>query len=376
MKRVTEVIDCWWDAGSMPFAQWGFPHVEGSVETFAQRFPCDFISEAIDQTRGWFYGLLAISTLLFGNREDTSELNSTGANDTAVKKFTHWLQKVGVLPQEDDPEIISKLRSLGVLIDAAGCGPDLPAPVDSYPMPYKTCIVLGHVMGEDGLKMSKRTKNYKEPGYIFDHLGADAMRWYFYSAQTPWTSIRFQEAAIRDAQREFLVRLYNVFSFFNIYANIDGFEAGAGAEGHATGYRPAAERSQIDRWIISELHRTIKEVRARMDNFENYPAAGRLKDFVDALSNWYVRRSRDRFWRGEKDQDKWDAYNTLYEVLVSLQQTDRTVHPLLRGNDVSKSCQGSRGRDRGEQSSALPRSRGGQRFSLPNQRPPLRLSDL
>ena len=299
MRRVTEVIDCWWDAGSMPFAQWGFPHIEDSVQTFAQRFPCDFISEAIDQTRGWFYGLLAISTLLFGESREEDRL-----------------------PSEE-----------------------IPKPDTGHP--YKTCIVLGHVMGEDGLKMSKRTKNYKEPAFIFDHLGADAMRWYFYSAQTPWTSIRFQEAAIRDAQREFLVRLYNVFSFFNIYANIDGFEIQPGDQSSAlhtdrgdqssalhtaehsqtkqsgalpspTGYRPAAERSQIDRWIISELHRTIQEVRARMDNFENYPAAGHLKDFVDALSNWYVRRSRDRFWRGEKDQDKWDAYNTLYEVLVSL----------------------------------------------------------
>jgi len=323
MRRVPEVIDCWWDAGSMPFAQWGFPHLPGSVETFIERFPCDFISEALDQTRGWFYGLLAISTLLF---------------------------REGVLGGALRP----------------------------YPHPYKACIVLGLMMGEDGLKMSKRKKNYREPSYIFDHYGADAMRWFFFSSQTPWTSVRFQEQNIRDAQREFLVRLYNVFSFFNIYANIDGFQpqprgtAAAALRGDdqrrrhldssaglpATGWRPVRERSELDRWIISELHRTIRFVRQSMDRFENYPAAGRINEFVDALSNWYVRRSRDRFWRplqgaggasqetgspdrGTKspargaddaprrppvcappfppaDQDKWDAYNTLYEVLVVL----------------------------------------------------------
>ncbi len=296
MRRVPEVIDCWWDAGSMPFAQWGFPHVEGSIQTFSQRFPCDFISEAIDQTRGWFYGLLAISTLLYSPKSAQDGFQSRSWSTDITQSQTK----------------------------------------SGYPMPYRTCIVLGHVMGEDGLKMSKRTGNYKEPGYIFDHYGADAMRWYFFSAQTPWTSIRFQEAAIRDSQREFLVRLYNVFSFFNIYANIDGFDPGlsdeatkrrsddgkeeprASARADATGWRPVFERSQIDRWITSELHSTVKFVSDRMDRFENYPAAGRLKDFLDALSNWYVRRSRERFWRGEKDQDKWDAYNTLYEVLVTL----------------------------------------------------------
>ncbi len=345
MRRVPEVIDCWWDAGSMPFAQWGFPHVEGSVETFAQRFPCDFISEAIDQTRGWFYGLLAISTLLFSTKaeQDGSQSRSWSTD------ITHSPTK------------------------------------SRYPMPYKTCIVLGHVMGEDGLKMSKRTKNFKEPDYIFDHLGADAMRWYFFSAQTPWTSVRFQENAIRDSQREFLVRLYNVFSFFNIYANIDGFDPGTEGpvstqsvgpvsnRSTATGYKPVPQRSQIDRWITSELHRTIKFVREALDRFENYPAAGRLNEFVDALSNWYVRRSRDRFWRplegsvgvppasdtGYKpvpqDQDKWDAYNTLHEVLMTLSKLIAPFTPffaetmyqnLVRGQGV----EGARGQGEGEDS--------------------------
>ncbi|MEP0847180.1 MAG: isoleucine--tRNA ligase [Phycisphaerae bacterium] len=307
MRRVPEVIDCWWDAGSMPFAQWGFPHAPGSEEMLAQRFPADFISEAIDQTRGWFYGLLAISTLLFAGPVDS---------------FT-------TAPPCRD-------RS----------GPD--APIGRYPLPFRTCIVLGHMMGEDGLKMSKRKKNYREPSYVFDHYGADAMRWYFFSAQTPWTSVRFQEAAIRDTQREFLVKLYNVLSFFNIYANIDGFEASfrlpvksgesqdrsvptselatrsaQTATPRGAGWRPPAQRGELDRWILSELHRTIRAVRESMDRFENYPAAQRLSDFVEALSNWYVRRSRERFWRavnaaGNGNQDKWDAYHTLYECLLTL----------------------------------------------------------
>ncbi len=283
MRRVPEVIDCWWDAGSMPFAQWGYPHQDGSVERFAQMFPANFISEALDQTRGWFYGLLSINTLLFGQDVQSN------------------------LPQ--------------------------PAPSGDFPLPYRACIVLGLMLGEDGLKMSKRKKNYREPSYLFDAYGADALRWFLFSGQTPWTSVRFQEANIRDAHREFLVRLYNVFSFFNIYARIDGFTPrGAAAReaedrGNAPStldpersYRPAAERGELDRWIISELHRTTAAVRTALDGFENFPAAQRLNDFVDGLSNWYVRRSRDRFWRTAtpQDQDKWDAYHTLYEVLQSL----------------------------------------------------------
>jgi isoleucyl-tRNA synthetase len=309
MRRVPEVIDCWWDAGSMPFAQWGFPHAEGSVEKFAQRFPANFISEALDQTRGWFYGLLSISTLLFG-KEQGAALAAEASKALA--------------PQRD------------------------------YPHPYKACIVLGLMMGEDGLKMSKRKKNYREPTYVFDSYGADAMRWFLFSGQTPWTSVRFQEQNIRDAQREFLVRLYNVLSFFNIYARIDGFIADPQ---HGSPWRPTAERNELDRWIVSELFRTTKFVREKLDNFENFPAAQRLNEFVDALSNWYVRRSRDRFWKPLEgtearrhegteatesgsgltsgalptsppphlptppaDQDKWDAYHTLYGVLLNLSQ--------------------------------------------------------
>ncbi|MEW6251326.1 MAG: class I tRNA ligase family protein [Planctomycetota bacterium] len=334
MRRVPEVIDCWWDAGSMPFAQWGFPHAPKSVDTFTSRFPADFISEAIDQTRGWFYGLLAISTLLFSER--TLE-NATGVELNALK---------GMVTLGKGPELELLVRTF-----------------QEFPHPYRACIVLGHVMGEDGLKMSKRTKNYKEPSYIFEKYGADAMRWFFFSAQTPWTSIRFQEANIRDAQREFLVRLYNVFSFFNIYANIDGFVPDPQ---HGSPWRPTAERSELDRWIISELQLTIRFVRESMDKLENYPAAGRINAFVDALSNWYVRRSRDRFWRHEQDQDKWDAYHTLYGVLWTLSQLIAPFTPFfaevmyrnLTGQEEGPRGRGAEGPSEETRAPAMPPSTG------------------
>ncbi|MCC6361392.1 MAG: class I tRNA ligase family protein [Phycisphaerales bacterium] len=209
--------------------------------------------------------------------------------------------------------------------------------------------------------MSKKLRNYKEPSYIFDTLGADAMRWYFLSAQAPWTSTRFAEAAIRDSQREFLVKLYNVLSFFTIYASIDGFDPRKvtldvvkSADGFEVadkktqgpvpmGWRPSAERTELDRWIITYLRSTVSAVRESMDRFENYPAAQKLNDFVDALSNWYVRRSRDRFWKrvtgdAAADQEKWDGYHTLYGCLRVLSQLiapftpffAETMHQTLR----------------------------------------------
>ena len=266
MRRVSEVIDCWFDSGAMPFAQWGYPHAPGSEALFRERFPADFISEAIDQTRGWFYTLLAISTMLFGGGDEASRARN--------------------------PE------------------PGTRGPVP-YPHPFRNCIVLGLMLGEDGKKLSKSKRNYKEPTYIFDREGADAMRWSLLSAQTPWSSVRFQEEAIATDQREFLIRLYNVYSFFVIYANIDGFNP---AEAAATA-SPVSERRPLDRWILSELHATVRDVRASLDRFENYPAAQRLIEFVDGLSNWYVRRSRSVFWQSAKDAAKQDAYATLWTCL-------------------------------------------------------------
>jgi isoleucyl-tRNA synthetase len=252
MKRVPEVIDCWFDSGAMPFAQWGYPHQ--NRDKFQGQFPADFISEAIDQTRGWFYSLLAISTML------SDEL-------------------------------------------AAG---------SSYPLPFKRCVVLGHMLGEDGKKMSKRLKNYSEPTEIFDSVGADALRWYLLSGQAPWNSIRFSKASIQEAQREFLIRLHNVYSFFVIYANIDGFDP------RQVPKPDLSQRALLDRWIVGELHQMVARVTDRLDAFENTTAAAAISDFVDALSNWYVRRSRDRFWASGFSDDKNAAYWTLYESLETL----------------------------------------------------------
>ena len=279
MRRVTEVIDCWYDSGAMPFAQWGYPHAAGSAERFASQFPADFISEAIDQTRGWFYSQLAISTMLFSDQQ-------------------------------------------------------------AYPHPFRNCIVLGLMLGEDGNKMSKSKRNYREPTEIFDRYGADALRWFFYANQPPWTAIRYREQSIRDSIPEFLLRLWNVFSFFTIYAEIDGFDPteGLGAVEQLTpdelrvavGYRPAAQRAEIDRWILSELHRTIAGVTERMDAYDNYGACQRVTDLVDGLSNWYVRRSRDRFWAADKTSpDKLDAYWTLYEALLEITKLVAPFVPFL-----------------------------------------------
>jgi isoleucyl-tRNA synthetase len=266
-KRVPEVIDCWYDSGAMPFAQWGFPHK--NREMFQSQFPADFISEALDQTRGWFYSLVAISTLLFGEK---------------------------------------------------GVGKSKAA---SYPLPFRNCIVLGLLMGEDGLKMSKSKKNYKEPTYIFEHEGADAMRWLFFSGQTPWTSIRFQESAIAEAQREFLIRLYNCYSFFVIYANIDKWTA-------TTSFaRQQGAVSELDRWILSELAQCSVTVFDRLNEYDNYAAAKSLIAFVDALSNWYVRRSRDRFWKSGMDADKNSAYATLHHCLVTVAKLIAPFTPFI-----------------------------------------------
>src|SRR6056297_3654192 len=304
MKRVTEVIDCWYDSGAMPFAQYGWPHQND--DQFRDQFPADFISEALDQTRGWFYSQLAISTMLFGE----------GGSDVAVGS-----EPVGQALRTDQ----------------------------DYPHPYRNCIVLGLMLGEDGKKMSKKDKNFREPEEIFDRYGADAMRWFFFSGQTPWTAIQYREQAIKDSIPEFLLRLWNVYSFFMIYAEIDGFdpterkeaaEAGDPTEADrqlkpeslagAAGYRRASRRSEIDRWILSELNQTIRVVTNRMDVLDNYNACEAITKLVDGLSNWYVRRSRDRFWASETDSsDKTDAYWTLYETLLEVTKLIAPFVPFL-----------------------------------------------
>lgn len=276
MRRVSEVIDVWYDSGAMPFAQWGYPHLPGSNELFAQNFPADFISEGIDQTRGWFYALLAISTLVF---------------DTPL------------------------------------------------PRPFRNCICLGLVHGEDGLKLSKRLKNYKDPKELFEKYSADALRWSLVAKNPPTNANRLTERNVEEAQREIMLRWYNVYSFFVIYANLDSFvpndapteflesmgcELGRERDwaqySNQPNYRPKNERCELDRWILSELGRVILECRKALDNYEIYPATRALAAFLDGLSNWYVRRSRARFWAGEWTQDKADAYWTLYECLLKFAQ--------------------------------------------------------
>ncbi len=301
MRRVSEVIDCWYDSGAMPFAQWGYPH-QGQTQ-FENAFPADFISEAIDQTRGWFYSQLAISTMLFGGKNS-------------------------------DPAV-------------------------DFPHPFKNCIVLGLMLAEwyeskdgkqryltedearDALgsayvsktgKMSKQLRNYRSPQEIFDNHGADALRWYFFANQPPWSSIIYSERAIRDSIPEFLLRLWNVLSFFTIYAEIDQFAGPTEIPGgldqltgeelsKASTYRPVAERGELDRWILSELASTTADVIERMDRYDSFGACGQISACVDALSNWYVRRCRDRYWgkaTAAESPDKADAYWTLYEVLLEL----------------------------------------------------------
>jgi len=314
MQRVPEVIDCWYDSGSMPFAQWGYPHA--NRQRFEDQFPADFISEAIDQTRGWFYSLLAISTMLFGERDGD-------AAETAA-----------------DPLATGQIASGQIAAGPTAAGPS-PASAHAFPHPFKNCIVLGLMLGEDGGKMSKSKRNYREPGQIFDRYGADALRWYFFANQPPWSSIRYSEQAIKDSIPEFLLRLWNVYSFFVIYANIDGFDPAAliaGKVGQLTpdelargdGYRPPAQRSELDRWVLSELHRTVAAVAERMDAYDNFLACQRLNEFVDALSNWYVRRSRDRYWSSDKQSpDKRDAYWTLYECLLTTGKLIAPFTPFL-----------------------------------------------
>jgi isoleucyl-tRNA synthetase len=302
MRRVGEVIDCWFDSGAMPFAQWGYPHQQGSCQRLAEQFPADFISEAIDQTRGWFYSLLAISTLLF----------SPGGDNAPDPR-----------PPAPDPRFPTP--------DPRPPTPDFcrdPTPPLAYPHPFRNCVVLGLMLGEDGQKMSKSKRNYREPQEIFDRYGADALRWYLFSNQPPWTPIRYNERSIKESIPEFLLRLWNVYSFFVIYANIDGFNPASAVGGspgqltpevldRADDYRAAAERGELDRWILSELSRTVAAVVESMDAYDNFTACARLGEFVDALSNWYVRRSRDRFWSSEASPEKTDAYWTLYECLLT-----------------------------------------------------------
>ena len=254
MHRVKDVIDCWYDSGSMPFAQWHYPFE--NKEVFEQRFPADFISEAVDQTRGWFYTLEAISTLLF---------------------------------------------------DKA---------------PFNNCIVMGHVQDAEGHKMSKHLGNVVDPFVMLDKFGADALRWYFYTTSAPWLPKRFSEEAVQEVQRKFLGTLQNVYAFFAMYADIDGFEP-------AEHPLDKVELSLMDKWILSKLNTLIGKVDEDLANYRICESAASIEAFVDELSNWYVRRGRERFWGKGMAGDKEAAFATLYHVLVTLSKLTAPFVPFM-----------------------------------------------
>ncbi len=254
MYRVQDVIDCWFDSGCAHTAQWHYPFE--NKELFEQAYPADFISEAIDQTRGWFYSLLATGTLLY----------------------------------------------------------DKPA--------YKNCLCLELVLAADGQKMSKSKGNTVDPWLILNEQGADAMRWYMFTATTPWTPRAFKIDGVDEALKKFMGTLQNVYSFFVMYANLEQIDVLQDAP-------PVAERAVVDRWIVSRLHTLIDEVREEMENYHLTNAPRAIEAFVDDLSNWYVRRTRDRFWGAEAGPDKQAAYATLYEVLVTVAKLVAPFVPFL-----------------------------------------------
>lgn len=254
MHRVPEVIDCWFDSGSMPFAQHHYPFE--NQELFHQQFPADFISEAVDQTRGWFYSLLAISTLLFNKA------------------------------------------------------------------PFRNVIVLGHVQDENGQKMSKSKGNAVDPFDALNKYGADAIRWYFYSNSAPWLPNRFYGKAVVEGQRKFLSTLWNTYAFFVLYANIDEFDA--------TQYRLDQKHlTLLDKWLLSRLNSMVRDVDTHLGNYQIPEAARVLQDFVDDMSNWYVRCNRERFWVEEMTDDKISAYMTLYTALVTVAKAAAPMIPFM-----------------------------------------------
>ena len=254
MRRVPEVIDCWFDSGSMPFAQWHYPFE--NKEIFESQFPADFISEGVDQTRGWFYSLMAISTLIF---------------------------------------------------DKA---------------PYKNVLVLGHVLDKDGQKMSKSKGNAVDPFEALERFGADAIRWYFYSNSAPWLPNRFSDEAVIEGQRKFMGTLWNTYAFYVLYANIDGFDPTKYSLDYDT-------LTVMDKWVLSKLNSTVKAVDASLASYRITESTRLLENFVDELSNWYVRRSRERFWVKDMPTDKVNAYLTLYTALVTVAKISAPLIPFM-----------------------------------------------
>ena len=253
MTRAKEVIDCWFDSGSMPFAQWHYPFE--NKEMFENNFPAQYISEAIDQTRGWFYTLTALGTALFGKT------------------------------------------------------------------PFENCIVLGHVLDGKGQKMSKSKKNGVDPLVLLNTVGADATRWYFYTGSAPWLSSRLSIENVQESQRGFLSTLWNVYSFYTLYAEIDKF--------NPLKYKDFKLTNVMDKWIISKLNTLVKDVDNKLASYDITNAAYAISEFTDILSNWYVRRNRERFWETDLSDEKIGAYVTLYRVLTTLVKVAAPFIPFM-----------------------------------------------
>ncbi|HTN05259.1 isoleucine--tRNA ligase [Agriterribacter sp.] len=274
MKRIPDLVDVWFDSGAMPYAQWHFPFE--NIERFAQNYPADFIAEGVDQTRGWFYTLHALGSLL---KESVQE----------------ELQKAGIAVNDQ-----------------------------RYPgLAFRTCVSNGLVLDKHGNKMSKRLGNVVDPFATIEQFGADATRWYLITNASPWDSLKFDLQGIKEVQRKFFGTLYNTYQFFALYANVDGFA-------FKEAYIPLGQRPEIDRWILSSLNSLKKRVNEYMDDYEPTHAGRAIEDFVDEhLSNWYVRLCRRRFWKGEYEHDKICAYQTLYECIETVLQLMAPVSPFF-----------------------------------------------
>jgi isoleucyl-tRNA synthetase len=275
MKRVSDLVDVWFDSGAMPYAQWHFPFE--NVQTFAENYPADFIAEGVDQTRGWFYTLHAIAALV---KEDIVE-------ELTNKGF--------------DAKVIEQVKGVA----------------------YKTVVSNGLVLDKNGNKMSKRLGNVVNPFETIEKYGADATRWYLITNASPWDNLKFDLEGIKEVQRKFFGTLYNTYQFFVLYSNVDGFA-------FKENYISLEQRPEIDRWILSSLNTLIKEVTASMNDYEPTNAGRLIENFVDEhLSNWYVRLCRRRFWKGEYEHDKICAYQTLYECLETIVRLIAPISPFF-----------------------------------------------
>ena len=285
MQRVPDLIDVWFDSGAMPYAQWHFPFE--NVEAFVKSYPADFIAEGVDQTRGWFYTLHALASLLKESIEEELVKHQSSQSSSPFPP------------------------SIGG--DSGG----------RTGVAYKTVVSNGLVLDKNGNKMSKRLGNVVDPFVTIDTFGADATRWYLITNASPWDSLKFDEEGIKEVQRKFFGTLYNTYQFFALYANVDGFA-------FKEAYIPVKDRPEIDQWILSSLNTLIKVVQENFDAYEPTQAGRAIEDFVDAhLSNWYVRLCRRRFWKGEYEYDKICAYQTLYECLETLGKLMAPVAPFF-----------------------------------------------